>query len=147
MYVSHTLTQMPARVTITVPDDLHRAIQALRGTLLHEHAVDLPYSSVIEILVRHAVISLYRETNELTISDRAALEGMRDAPLAYAWVGTRGIGDAELPEDMIVNEMMPHLLKAARSEFKDDEVYLHLKRKEIVEQPSPKVAHKEKKDV
>jgi hypothetical protein len=48
-------TPVPIRVTVSVPDDLHRAIQSARGGVLAGFSTDIPYSSILETLARAGV--------------------------------------------------------------------------------------------
>lgn len=109
------------RVTISVPDDLHRAIQAVRGRLLIEEAADVSYSSFIEILARAGVIDLlstFPTSKPFPESDVFVLH--RDLEGLYNRAAFGPNVDGDLPVGYMSSDMLPILLPAARARVETD---------------------------
>jgi hypothetical protein len=102
---------VPTRVTISVPDDLHAAIQAARGKILLEWAIDIPYSAMVELLTVGGVKSVAEYySGKLTDSqDWAIGYRMREGFDRAADTAGGSVGD--LPVDAVVSGMLPVLIK------------------------------------
>jgi hypothetical protein len=102
---------VPTRVTISVPDDLHAAIQAARGRILLDWSIDVPYSAIVELLTIggvETVAQYYR--GSLTDRDAWALSRrMREGFERASETAGGVVGD--LPVDQIVQGMLPNLVK------------------------------------
>jgi hypothetical protein len=113
---------VPKRVTVAVPDDLHRAIQAARGTLLVSDQIDLSYSTLLEMLARAGVIEFTRfwsDQERLNDDDSEVLRDMIEKPWSLATDEGR-IAPDEVPAWEIVGAMLPILLKTARAQAAKD---------------------------
>lgn len=119
------LTSVPIRVTISVPEDLHRAIQSARGVLLQGFSTDFAYSSILETLAR-AGIAFYpsRPGSKGNIDFAAATEEQKHRLLqqvsdtwqrhidASAYSDFQG--QMDLPLSLLVEEMIDSLTRVPK---------------------------------